>query len=124
MSTEHENTVIPESEPESKSEPESNSKEDVSESEKKTTNTPIPGPDVNILDNVLKSLFKGFNNSESSAPNNNDDTDSVYEDLELDLYLLDENGNNLCDHLQNVDTTLNKINNSLQECIAIYKNTQ
>ena len=123
MSTEHENTVIPESEPESKSEPESNSKEDVSESEKKTTNTPIPGPDVNILDNVLKSLFKGFNNSASTS-NNNDDTDSVYEDLELDLYLLDENGNNLCDHLQNVDTTLNKINNSLQECIAIYKNTQ
>ena len=123
MSTEHENNVIHESEPESESEHESNSKEDVKESEKKTTNTPIPGPDVNILDNVLKSLFKGFNNS-TSTPNNNDDTDSVYEDLELDLYLLDENGNNLCDHLQNVDTTLNKINNSLQECIAIYKNTQ
>jgi hypothetical protein len=123
MSTEHENNVIHESEPESESEHESNSKEDVKESEKKTTNTPIPGPDVNILDNVLKSLFKGFNNSASSTPNN-DDTDSVYEDLELDLYLLDEKGNNLCDHLQNVDTTLNKINNSLQECIAIYKNTQ
>jgi len=116
MSSVNENTVIHESESES------NSKEDVSESEKKTTNTPIPGPDVNILDNVLKSLFKGFNNSASTP--NNDDTESAYEDLQLDLYLLDEKGNNLCDHLQNVDTTLNKINNSLQECISIYKNTQ
>ena len=103
------------------------SKENVSESKTNHQNTgsekkDTPGFDTKILDNVLSSLFKGFNHSESEQ-NNKDDTDSVYEDLELDLYLLDESGNNICDHLKNVDTTLNKINDSIQEFMSVYKAT-
>jgi len=74
-----------------------------------------------ILDNVLSSLFKGLGSIEQNV-NNEEDTSSM-DYNNLDLYLLDDKGNNLCDHIQNIDTTLNKINNSIQELISVYKIT-
>ena len=71
------------------------------------------------MKNSIISTLKG---SIEQNVNNEEDTSSM-DYNNLDLYLLDDKGNNLCDHIQNIDTTLNKINNSIQELISVYKIT-
>jgi len=93
------------------------SEKDTPLTEPKTqTDSPL---NTQILDNVLSSLFKGLGSIEQNVNNEEETSNTEYTDL--DLYLLDDKGNNLCDHIQNIDTTLNKINNSIQELISVYK---
>jgi|TARA_B110000211_G_C13898278_1_gene472721 hypothetical protein len=95
-----------------------------------TTKTPNPdfSFDTNILDGVLSTLFKNVdsmnidNNTKDDNENNDEDTYSNNNYDDLDLYLLDEKGNNVCDHIEKVNTTLHKINDSIQEFISIYSN--
>jgi len=75
----------------------------------------------NLLDSVLGNLFNSnlmqkisslhenqTSNQDSSQSNQSTEVpqDSDDEDIDLDLYLLDERGNNICDHLENINNTL------------------
>jgi len=72
----------------------------------------------NLLDSVLGNLFNSnlmqkissLNENQKSNQDSSQSTevpqDSDDEDIDLDLYLLDERGNNICDHLENINTTL------------------
>ena len=82
--------------------------------------------DDNLLNSVLSSLIqnmtsikKNDNNNQSDNESDNETESSEY--LDLDLYLLDEEGSNVCDHIRTLNENLLNINTSIKEFTNLYK---
>ena len=81
--------------------------------------------DINILDNVLSSLIKNIGSIQNETQNETqkDETNDTHSNQskkinDLDLFLLDENGNNICDHLCNINKNLNTLNKNIDLLVS------
>ena len=77
--------------------------------------------DINILDNVLSSLIKNIGSiqNETQKDEINDTHSNQSKKInDLDLFLLDEKGNNICDHLCNINKNLNTLNKNIDLLVS------
>jgi hypothetical protein len=104
----------------------------------KETETTVPASE-NVIDNVLSNLFNsldptmltGLTKMAENVINNTSQSNNIEkeeqcdeeeeeEELDLDLYLLDEEGNNICDHLTTLNNTLTKLHNTIEKFTTFY----
>ena len=75
------------------------------------------------LNNLFKDFTDSFQNSTNNTNNTNNNLDDEeygsenfdFETLNLDKYLLDDNGTNICNILSNINNQLQNINNNLSK---------
>ena len=79
--------------------------------------------DPNMMSDITKLAGNIFSNQETSntEEHSNDDEE---EEVDLDLYLLDEEGNNICDHLHSINTNITKLNDNIEKLTNFYIKSQ
>ena len=75
---------------------------------------------LNNLTNMAKSVVNNTSQSNNIEKEEQCDEEEEEEELDLDLYLLDEEGNNICDHLTTLNNTLTKLHNTIEKFTTFY----